>query len=69
MAFGQIVNQMASGYQGIMRGLAQLNPATAMALIAYYGFAIPLGYLYAFRVGNEGRGLSVYGLWLGMYNG
>ena len=54
-----------------MRGLghSHLQAASIICLIAYYGFAIPLGYIFTFIVGNDGKGFGLSGLWYGMFSG
>lgn len=69
IAFGQLVNQTQATQQGIIRGLGQVQTATVIALVSYYGFAITLAYLYTFKVGNAGHGYGVAGLWYGMFSG
>jgi Na+-driven multidrug efflux pump len=59
IAFGQVVNQTQAVQQGIVRGLGQLSVATFIALIAYYGFAKPLAYLYTFQISSHEVGHSL----------
>ncbi len=47
-----------------MRGLGQVGTATVNALVSYYGFALPLAFLYTFVMGG---GLD--GLWYGIFSG
>lgn len=69
IAFGQFFNQMQAVCQGTMRGLGNLQAASLICAIAYYGFAIPLGYIFTFIVGNDGKGWGLNGLWYGMFSG
>ena len=55
-----------------MRGLGKVGLTSLTVLISYYGFTLPLGYLFAFHVSeNEetGKGMGINGLWLGMLIG
>jgi MATE family multidrug resistance protein len=71
IAFGQFFNQMQACQQGIMRALGKkhLKAASLNCLISYYGFALPIGYLLTFHIGNDGKGLGLEGLWYGMFTG
>ena len=49
---------------GICKGLALQKIAAIIVLVAYYVFAMPLGYYLAFYTD-----LSVFGLWIGLMVG
>lgn len=55
-----------------MRGLGKVGLTTVTVLISYYVFTLPLGYIFAFHVGENdetGKGMGINGLWLGMFIG
>jgi Na+-driven multidrug efflux pump len=60
---------MQATQQGIVRGLGHLKAASYIAFVSYYGFAIPLGYIFTFMIGNNGNGIGLPGLWYGMFSG
>lgn len=39
------------------------------ALFSYYGVALTLGYLFTFKLGNDGHGIGLNGVWYGMFSG
>ncbi|CDW87432.1 multidrug resistance [Stylonychia lemnae] len=72
MAFVQFFNQPQACQQGIMRGLGKVGLTSLTVLISYYGFTLPLGYVFAFHVGQNtetGKGMGINGLWFGMFIG
>eukprot|EP00347_Sterkiella_histriomuscorum_P011508 403372185 len=72
VAFVQLWNQQQACQQGIMRGLGKVGLATFSVLTSYYVFTLPLGYIFAFHVGENhetGKGMGINGLWLGMFLG
>ena len=49
---------------GAMRGLSMQGHAALVSIVAYYGFGLPLAYLFAFKMSFQVRGL-----WMGQFCG
>ena len=55
-----------------MRGLGKVRITSLTVLISYYGFTLPLAYLFAFHLSENketGKGMGINGLWLGLLIG
>lgn len=63
-AFFQLSDGLQAVALGALRGIADVKIPTAIALISYWGVGLPIGYFFAFKLGQ-----GVEGIWYGLLIG